>query len=196
MSQGYPRPSLNTSRKILGFGVPPQQLGIGASFRYKDFNASFLVEGKAGGQIFSGTNLRLIGYGLHKMTVPAGGRESGFVPNGVLEDGTPITQSLDYEQQQSYWGRYNDVAESGIYDSDYFRMRQMAIGYTLPSSLLEGTFIEAASVSLIGKNLFFITNSAENVDPESAYNNSNSAGLEFAGMPVPRTIGLNVNLKF
>ena len=46
MSQGYPRPSLNTSRKILGFGVPPQQLGIGASFRYKDFNASFLVEGK------------------------------------------------------------------------------------------------------------------------------------------------------
>ena len=69
MSQGYPRPSLNTSRKILGFGVPPQQLGIGASFRYKDFNASFLVEGKAGGQIFSGTNLRLIGYGLHKKCV-------------------------------------------------------------------------------------------------------------------------------
>ena len=75
-------------------------------------------------------------------------------------------------------------------------MRQMAIGYTFPSSMLEGTFIEAASVSLIGKNLFFITNDVENVDPESAYNNSNSAGLEFAGMPVPRTIGLNVNLKF
>ena len=130
------------------------------------------------------------------MTVPAGGRESGFVPNGVLEDGTPITQSLDYSQQQSYWGRYNDVAEAGIRDSDYFRMRQMAIGYTFPSSMLEGTFIEAASVSLIGKNLFFITNDVENVDPESAYNNSNSAGLEFAGMPVPRTIGLNVNLKF
>ena len=196
MSQGYPRPSLNTSRKILGFGVPPQQLGIGASFRYKDWNASFLVEGKSGAQVFSGTNVRLIGYGLHQMTVPAGGRESGFVPDGVLEDGTPITQSLDYTQQQNYWGRYNDVAEAGIYDSDYFRMRQMSVGYTFPKTMLEGTFIQSASVSLIGKNLFFIHNSVPNVDPESAYNNSNSQGLEFAGMPVPSTVGINVNLKF
>ena len=196
MSQGYPRPSINTSRKILGFGVPPKQLGIGASFRYKNFNASFLVEGKSGGQIFSGTNVRLIGYGLHQMTVPAGGREAGFVPDGVLEDGTPVTQSLDYTQQQNYWGRYNDVAEAGIYDSDYFRMRQMQIGYTFPKDMLEGTFIEGASVSLIGKNLFFISNSVDNVDPESAYNNNNSQGLEFAGMPVPSTVGLNVNLKF
>ena len=196
MSQGYPRPSINTSRKILGFGVPPKQLGIGASFRYKNFNASFLVEGKSGGQIFSGTNVRLIGYGLHQMTVPAGGREAGFVPDGVLEDGTPVTQSLDYTQQQNYWGRYNDVAEAGIYDSDYFRMRQMQIGYTFPKDMLEGTFIEGLSVSLIGKNLFFISNSVDNVDPESAYNSNNSQGLEFAGMPVPSTVGLNVNLKF
>ena len=196
MSQGYPRPSLNTSRKILGFGVPPQQLGIGASFRYKDFNASFLVEGKSGGQIYSGTNSRLIGYGLHQMTVPAGGREAGFVPDGVLEDGTPVTQSLDMTQQQNYWGRYNDVAESGIYDSDYFRMRQMSIGYTFPSSLLEGTFLQSASVSLIGKNLFFISNSVDNVDPESANNNINYQGFEFAGMTVPTTVGLNVKLYF
>ena len=44
MNNGYPSPKINTSRKILGFGVAPQQLGIGASFRYKDFNAAFLVE--------------------------------------------------------------------------------------------------------------------------------------------------------
>ena len=72
----------------------------------------------------------------------------------------------------------------------------MSIGYNFPSSMLDGTFIQAASVSLIGKNLFFITNSVDNVDPESAYNNSNSQGLEFAGMPVPTTVGINVNLKF
>jgi TonB-linked SusC/RagA family outer membrane protein len=195
-SQGYPRPVIVTSRKILGFGVPPQQIGIGASFRYKDFNASFLIEGKSGGQIYSGTNLRMYGYGLHKMTVPAGGREAGFVPNGVLEDGSVITQSLDMAQQQSYWGRYDDAAEAGIRDSDYMRLRQLSFGYNVPSSLLDGTFIQSASVSLIGKNLFFLSNDVENVDPESAYNSSNSQGLEFQGLPVPRTIGLNVNLKF
>ena len=195
-SRGYPVPVIVNNRKILGFGVPPQQIGIGASFRYKNFNAGFLIEGKSGGQIYSGTNNRLIGYGLHKMTVPAGGREAGMVPDGVLEDGSVITTSLDYAQQQAYWGRYNDAAEAGIRDSDYMRLRQLNIGYTIPSSVLEGTFIQSASVSLIGKNLFFLSNDVENVDPESAYNSNNSQGLEFSGMPVPRTIGFNVNLKF
>ena len=195
-SRGYPVPVIVNNRKILGFGVPPQQIGIGASFRYKDFNAGFLIEGKSGGQIYSGTNNRLIGYGLHKMTVPAGGREAGMVPDGVLEDGSVITTSLDYAQQQAYWGRYNDAAEAGIRDSDYMRLRQLSIGYTIPSNVLEGTFIQSASVSLIGKNLFFLSNDVENVDPESAYNSNNSQGLEFSGMPVPRTIGFNVNLKF
>jgi TonB-linked SusC/RagA family outer membrane protein len=193
---GYPRPKIDNSRKILGFGVAPQQLGIGASFRYKDWNASFLVEGKSGGQMYSGTNVTMMGYGLHQMTIPAGGREAGFIPDGVMEDGSPVTISIPQGQQSAYWGRYNDAAEAGIYDSDYFRMRQMSVGYTFPSSMLEGTFIQAASVSLIGKNLFFITNSVENIDPESAYNAGNSAGLEWFGLAVPRTIGVNVNLKF
>ena len=195
-SRGYPVPVIVNNRKILGFGVPPQQIGIGASFRYKDFNASFLIEGKSGGQIYSGTNNYLMGVGLHKATVPAGGREAGMVPDGVLEDGSVITTSLDYAQQQAYWGRYNDAAEAGIRDSDYMRLRQLSIGYTIPSDVLEGTFIQSASVSLIGKNLFFLSNDVENVDPESAYNSNNSQGLEYMGMPVPRTIGFNVNLKF
>ena len=193
---GYPRPKIDNSRKILGFGVAPQQLGIGASFRYKDWNASFLVEGKSGGQMYSGSNVTMMGYGLHQMTIPAGGREAGFIPDGVMEDGSPVTISIPQGQQSAYWGRYDDAAEAGIYDSDYFRMRQMSVGYTFPSSMLEGTFIQSASVSLIGKNLFFLSNSVDNIDPESAYNAGNSAGLEWFGLAVPRTIGVNVNLKF
>ena len=196
MNNGYPRPKINNSRKILGFGVAPQQLGIGASFRYKDFNAGFLIEGKSGGQIFSGTNALLHGAGLHKNTIPAGGREAGFVPDGVMEDGTPVTVSIPQSRQADYWQHWDNAAEAGITDSDYFRMRQMSIGYNFPSSILDGTFIEGLSVSVIGKNLFFITNSVDNIDPESSYNNSNSAGLEYFGMAVPRTVGVNVNLKF
>jgi TonB-linked SusC/RagA family outer membrane protein len=197
MKDGYPQPKINNNRKILGFGVAPQQLGIGASFRYKDFNAGFLLEGKSGGSIYSGTNLEMLGRGLHKMTVPSGGREAGFVPQGVMENGSPVTQSLTVQEQQNYWGRYNDAAESGVYSSDYMRLRQLSIGYTVPSSVLDGTFIQSASVSLIGKNLFFISNDVDNIDPESAYNaNSRNTGLEYWGMPVPRTVGVSVNLKF
>ena len=53
------------------------------------------------------------------------------------------------------------AAESGVYDADYMRLRQLSIGYTVPSSVLDGTFIQSASVSLIGKNLFFISNDVD-----------------------------------
>ena len=42
-----------------------------------------------------------------------------------------------------------------------------------------------------------IENDVENIDPESAYNaSSRNTGLEYWGMPVPRTVGVSVNLKF
>ncbi len=195
-SAGYPQPVIDNNRKILGFGVAPTQIGIGASFRYKDWNASLLLEGKNGGQIMSGSNAEMLGRGLHKMTVPAGGRHAGWVPSGVMEDGSAVSTSLNVSQQQNYWNKYNDAAEAGIYDADYMRLRNVSIGYNIPSSSLEGTAIQSATISIIGKNLFFLSNSVDNIDPESAYNSNNSQGLEYWGMPVPRTVGVNVNLKF
>ena len=195
MVNGIPIPKIGP-RKILGFGVAPTSLGLGSSFRYKDFNASILIEGKTGGQIYSGTNAFLIRNGHHKKTVPAGGREAGFTPDGVMEDGSAITTSIPQAQQEDYYRRTYSIAEEAIQDSDYMRVRQLSIGYNVPSSMLEGTFVDKATVSLIGRNLFFLSNSTDNIDPESAYNNGNSAGLEWFGLPVPRTIGLNVNLKF
>ena len=195
MVNGIPIPKIG-ARKILGFGVAPTSIGFGSSFRYKDFNASFLIEGKSGGQIYSGTNAFLIRNGHHKKTVPAGGRESGFTPTGVMEDGSAITTSIPAAQQEDYYRRTYSIAEEAIQDSDYMRLRQLSIGYNIPSDKLKGTAIEKASISLIGRNLFFLSNSTDNIDPESAYNSGNSAGLEWFGLPVPRTIGLNINLKF
>ena len=195
MVNGIPIPKVGP-RKILGFGVAPTQLGIGSNFRYKDFDAGFLIEGKMGGQIYSGTNAYLKRNGHHKSTVPAGGREGGWVPTGVMESGGAITTSIPAAQQEDYYRRSYLIAEQDVIDSDYMRLRQLSIGYTIPSDKLQGTFIDKATVSLIGRNLFFLSNNVDNVDPESAYNASNSAGLEYFALPVPRTIGLNVNLKF
>jgi TonB-linked SusC/RagA family outer membrane protein len=195
MVNGIPIPKVG-ARKILGFGVAPTQLGIGTSFRYKDFNGSLLFEGKSGGQIYSGTNAYLKRNGHHKITVPAGGREAGFVPTGVMADGSTITASIPANLQEDYWRRSYLIAEQDVVDADYMRLRSLSIGYNVPSDKLDGTFISKASISLIGRNLFFLSNSIDNLDPESGYNAGNSAGLEYFALPVPRTIGLNVNLKF
>ena len=132
---GYPRPKIDNSRKIR-IWCCSSTIRYWCFFQIKDWNASFLIEGKSGGQMYSGTNVTMMGYGLHQMTIPVGGREAGFIPDGVMEDGSPVTISIPQGQQSAYWGRYNDAAEAGIYDSDYFRMRQMSVGYTFPSSML------------------------------------------------------------
>ncbi|MDA9323682.1 SusC/RagA family TonB-linked outer membrane protein, partial [Flavobacteriaceae bacterium] len=195
MQGGTPVPKIG-GKKILGFGVAPESIGIGSTFRYKDFNASILVEGKMGGSYYSGTNNWYKVYGLHKDTVPAGGREAGFTPDGVMEDGTVITTSIPHSKIEDYWSQTLNIGEENIYSSDYMRLRQLSIGYNVPSSMLEGSFINDATVSLIGRNLLLLSSSSENIDPESSYAAGNAVGLERAGMPVPRTIGLNINLKF
>jgi TonB-linked SusC/RagA family outer membrane protein len=192
---GIPVPKIG-GKKILGFGTAPESIGLGSTFRYKDFNASILVEGKMGGSFWSGTNAYYKSYGHHKITVPAGGREAGFTPDGVMEDGTVISTSIPMSRIEDYWAQTQNIAEENVYSSDYMRLRQLSIGYNVPSSMLEGSFITNASVSLIGRNLFLLSDSTENVDPESAYNAGNAVGLERGGLPVPRTIGLNINLKF
>ena len=195
MQGGTPVPKIG-GKKILGFGVAPESIGIGSTFRYKDFNASILVEGKMGGSYYSGTNNWYKVYGLHKDTVPAGGREAGFTPDGVMEDGTVITTNIPHSKIEDYWSQTLNIGEENIYSSDYMRLRQLSIGYNVPSSMLEGSFINDATVSLIGRNLLLLSSSSENIDPESSYAAGNAVGLERAGMPVPRTIGLNINLKF
>ena len=195
MQGGTPVPKIG-GKKILGFGVAPESIGIGSTFRYKDFNASILVEGKMGGSYYSGTNNWYKVYGLHKDTVPAGGREAGFTPDGVMEDGTVITTNIPHSKIEDYWSQTLNIGEENIYSSDYMRLRQLSIGYNVPSSMLEGSFINDATVSLIGRNLLLLSSSSENIDPESSYSAGNAVGLERAGMPVPRTIGLNINLKF
>jgi hypothetical protein len=56
--------------------------------------------------------------------------------------------------------------------------------------------LHGLSVSLVGRNLFYIKKSTPNIDPESNYSNANAQGLEYAGLPTSKSFGLNLNVKF
>lgn len=182
-------------RKILGEGVPPWTFGFNNSFRYKNFDLNFLIDGKFGGQIFSGTNTVIYGNGLHKATLE--GRENGLTVSGINADtDQPFTITVAPEFLQTYYGEINDIAEEFVEDSDYIKFRQLSLGYTLPKKALENIFLTNVNVSLIASNLFYIKRSVDNIDPESAYNVGNSQGLEYFGVPSTRSFGLNLNVKF
>lgn len=191
---GVPLAVRSTDQKILGNGVAPTQLGIGTDLRYKAFQLSVFFEAKFGAQIYSNTNAFLKQVGMSKETIPEGGREAGFLPDGVMDDGSEMVR-VTKENLDVFWANQWDIGEESVYDADFIRFSQLSLSYSIPRSITNKLNLGSASVSVVGKNLA-LWSDVPNVDPESAYQARNGQGLEYAGLPVPRTVGFNVSLKF
>ncbi|WP_286174678.1 SusC/RagA family TonB-linked outer membrane protein [Cytophaga sp. FL35] len=188
------RPLRSDDIVFFGSALPKWVGGITNSFRYKNFNASFLIDFKLGGKMISGTNFNATRHGLHKMTLE--GREGGVIGDGVNQAGQPNTVATP---AQTYWEvvRSQQLIEPIVYDSGYWKFRQLNLGYDLTDLVQDSTFFQGLTVSLFANNLFIIKKWVPNIDPDSfGYSSDNVSGLESTGVPTTRSIGLNLNCKF
>ena len=190
-SQGHP---IQGDLVNFGTGVAPTTLGLTNSFRYKGIGVSFLIDGKFGAVIYSGTNAYANNRGLLNTTLE--GRETGIVGPGVNEKGEPNAVRIAAKDVQTYYARLFNIADPFVYSADFLKLRQVIIDYSLPAKIYSKTPFKGVSISLVGRNLAILMKKTPNIDPESTYNNSNAQGLELAGVPPTRTMGINLNLKF
>ncbi|HTD93639.1 MAG TPA: hypothetical protein VK644_07505, partial [Chitinophagaceae bacterium] len=174
-----------------GTGVAPWAMGLTNNFKFGQFGVSILVDAKFGGKIYSGTNALATRYGLAKTTLA--GRETGVVGQGVTEAGAPNTVVVD---AQTYYSNLYNFAEPFVYSSDFIKLRSFSLDYTIPTSVFGRAPFKSVTVSLVGRNLWTIMKHTPIIDPESYYSSNAAQGQEFAGLPVTRTIGLNLNMKF
>ena len=169
-------------------------MGLTNTFYYKNINLSFLIDAKFGADIFSGTSAFANYYGAGKNTLE--GRENGLSINGVDTSGAPFSTTIAPENVNIYYQKLYSIAEANMQDADFIKFREISLGYNLPSKLLDKTFISSANISLIGRNLFYLMNNTENIDPESAFNNTSASGIERFGLPSTRSYGVSLNVKF
>jgi len=84
-------------------------------------------------------------------------------------------------------------------DKTFLKLREVNITYNIPAKILSKTFIEGASISLVGNNLFLFTPAENNVvDPELS-TTGNDAATEFGeigGYPSVRSYGFRLNINF
>lgn len=159
---------------------------------YKNFNFNVLIDFKSGGKIFSATNYYATIFGLQQMTL--NGREGGLIGEGVNEGGGKNTVR---EDAWDYYGALaNNVSSTFVYDASFVKLRQIVLGYNLPSKLLGRTGIRSLNVSLVARNVAVLRKHTPNIDPETNYSNGVAQGLELAGVPPFRSFGLNINVKF
>ncbi|HET8736662.1 MAG TPA: SusC/RagA family TonB-linked outer membrane protein [Pricia sp.] len=205
-------PVTTPGRDVLVSNFNPDWLGgVRNSFTYKNFNFSALIDIRQGGTITSFTEAILAADGLLDYT--AQGRDGSLVfgenifanenavienPDDVENSSTPNNIAINSEDLWNRLGGRNaPVGEAFIRDASNIRLRELILGYSLPENFLSRTFLTSARISLVGRNLFFITNKAENVDPESVNSVANSAeGRESFAPPTTRTFGVSLNFGF
>nr|WP_319268537.1 SusC/RagA family TonB-linked outer membrane protein [uncultured Draconibacterium sp.] len=163
---------------------------------YKGAFISALISVREGGEIYSSTEREAILYGTAERTADMG-RISRIV-EGVHENGE-INKELVTAQQ--YWTRLGSIEEEFVYDASFMKMKELAIGYSLPKSVLNkiaNNPLQNVRISVVGRNLFYFYKHTPGTAPDaSAYSSALSAqGFDFAPVPSTRTIGFSLNLGF
>jgi TonB-linked SusC/RagA family outer membrane protein len=236
-ANGQPYPDLDARAG----NFQPKFLGsLGNTFRYKNFDLSFLVNVKIGGDIYSVTALRQQVAGNSIATL--NGRESDFFSSQILgETGTELQGvttigNLPYPDavrakgltfggnyaaldgagnpvldangrmvagaKNTTWvsaqGYYQyDNAHYFLYDGTFVKLNQAIIGYNIPRKILGKLSIQAARISLVGRNIWTIyKRTPKGIDPESAATSGNNQGIELGGSLPYSSYGVDLKVSF
>ncbi|NTE05175.1 SusC/RagA family TonB-linked outer membrane protein [Agrobacterium tumefaciens] len=195
-----------TSNEVIGNMNPKWIGGINNSFRYKDFNLSFLIDMRHGGSVFSLDQyygLATGGYvettGLNDLGNPSRNELSqggGFINPGVKADGTPNTTRVTNAEYGSY-GYRRLPAAAFVYDASFIKLREVVLGYSLPKTLVSKFGpVKGVDLSLIGRNLWIIHKNLPNADPEDGLSFGNVQGYQVGSYPSVRSFAFNLKVRF
>ncbi len=183
------RPQSSDPNQYLGTAQPDFLAGWINTFRYGNYTLSFQIDGRFGGQFYSNTSRNLDSYGVSERTLQY--RESGVTLDGINSaTGASNTEAIT---GQEYWGSL--AVQNYVYDQDNIRLRELSIGYQIPNTQSYG--IQSASLQLVGRNLFFFSKDAPDVDPEMTLGTAIGAqGFNLNNLPSTRSLGVNLTLNF
>ncbi|WP_276480405.1 SusC/RagA family TonB-linked outer membrane protein [Paraflavitalea pollutisoli] len=185
-----------------GTGTPPWQLGFHTAFDFKGFHVGAQFDWRMGAIMYSEAANRMISDGTSPLTTQYD-RQSFVIPNSVIEttDGKfePNT-TVKTNGDRNYWANFVGPVQSNYaVSADFFKLRELNIGYSIPARWLSGQqIVKNATVGLIGRNLFSIWNKANIYnDPEFIYQGGNGEGyLSWRHLPPTRMVGFNVQVGF
>lgn len=170
--------------------------GVTNSFRYKNFTLSALISVQQGAEFYSYGRAYRMYFGTDARSLE--GRETGIVEDGINEHTGLVNETPVPAMLSQFTNIFtNEVATDQILDASNVKLREVTLTFDFPQKMLKNTFIQDASISAVGRNLFFFYNAAGDIDPESGYNSGpTGAALEHSSLPSTRSFGANLKIKF
>lgn len=193
----------------IGYRDPDYVFGFLNDFKYKNFSLFIGIDGRIGGIMESKTLRNMWWSGVHpesvnKFRAASAKGVSNYVADGVVvvegsveydTEGNiindtrtyePNTQAVNYETYMTTF--HSRSYGNHFYDETFVKLREVTLSYNFPAKLLDRTFLNAATVSLIGRNLAIIS-AIDYLDPDSGTDQDMQT-------PSMRNIGFHVDVKF
>ncbi len=171
---------------VIGNGQPRFQWGWNNSFRYKDFDLSFMISGVHGFDIYNKT---------HEMRIASGGNVALSPNPELLNRWTPEndvnTHIPGFVPQTNALTPSSEFIEKG----SYVKFKNITLGYTLPKNATQKLHISNLRVYASLQNPFLIT-SYSGMDPEVALKSPLTPGIDYGYYPNGRNYLLGLNLAF
>jgi len=198
---GYPLTGTLTTLPV-GNREPDLLGGLNNNFSFKNWNFSFLVDFRKGGDVYNGTEHLLVNYGLAKVTENRGNTIAftGMSLNPATEQYESVTREVVADERY-YRDIYLNNAAFFIEDVNWLRLRSVSLAYSLPGSVLARMpYVKGATVTATGTNLLLLTNYS-GMDPETSAAGagvigSGSVGIDYAGVPATAGFAVGLNVRF
>ncbi len=202
-------PLLSDYSYLRGYTDPKFLWGFANTIKYKQFNLMVNFDGRVGGVLNNYTSYKMWDTGSHPDSDnqwrydEVVNKTKSFVGQGVIvKSGTvtfdsfgnitndtrvfaPNEAKVSY---QDYSRSYGDGTR-GITDATFFKLREVSLGYNLPSNIAKLLGARSGSISLTGQNVWMWTKAFRFADPDKADDTQLTS-------PSVRYMGGNITLTF
>jgi len=174
----------DADRTYIGCGIPDYTFGLTINLAYKGFDFTLYGAGTQGNEIM---NL------FYQADLNMRNSLRTFYDNAWTAQNT----NAKYPSCVSVANDWNFWSSSAcIFDGSYFKIKQIQLGYTVPTNILNKIKVKGLRVYVSADDMLCFTK-YPGCDPESATTGSaNAMGLDYGGYPVTSKLVTGVNIKF
>jgi TonB-linked SusC/RagA family outer membrane protein len=203
-------PTKSDTISILGNAQPKNRLGFDGTIRFKNFRFTFLFEYRGGYEVFNGIGTELDWSGTGYRTAIYN-RQRFVFPNSVIADPNSPGKFMPNTNvsikngngNNGFWtdGINRDVTSNYVTSGKFWKLREVALSYDLPSSLLNKTkYIRGVTISAQGRNLLmWLSKDNYYTDPEFSAGGADNNGIGLNSIdqtPPSRYYGGTITVKF
>jgi TonB-linked SusC/RagA family outer membrane protein len=180
-------------KQIMGHPNPDYTWGITNTVRYKGFDLTALVQGQWGGSIYS-----QLGRAISR---PGQGRSDNHPASFVNRWYSEASQGEGrFSKAYSIYNNPITAATDWLYSSDYFRVRNITLGYNL-KRLLKTQLIQNARIYITMENFFGHDKYYNGLNPDAANTAVSSNGQfpesgDYGGIPLAKSLIFGLNITF